>query len=68
MSDPQLVEREVVIAVMAAIEEETIKRCAAACRAYAAQHAKPGSRIATARAGAGGHLAKIIEQLERKSK
>jgi len=65
MTDPDLVGRHVVIAAMRAIEEETIRRCAAMAREYAAT--KTGSRIAAAKANGAYDVASRIEKLPRKS-
>lgn len=60
-----------VTAAMKAVEEETIKRCAALARAYAAKKndstGKPSSRIAAAKQMAAHEVASAIESLPRKS-
>lgn len=60
-----------VIASMKAVEEETIQRCAAVARAYAAtkndSRGKPSSRIAAAKQMAAHELESAIKSLPRKS-
>lgn len=56
---------EIVKAAMAAVENDTIQRVVNICREYAVRHT--GSRRAKKMAGTAAHLAKIIENMPRKS-